>query len=184
MRLTLEEFKKLFPRAKTPDELYKYLSAAMKKYEVTKTDFREAFFLGQMAHETGGFRWLHELGSKSYFRRYDGRRDLGNVHPGDGYRFRGRGIIHLTGRHNYTLYTRKLGIDLLTNPDIAATPEVAALVAGQYWVDRNLNKLADDGNFRAITKRINGGYNGYRDRVRYANKIHRIIKGRGPTTTL
>ncbi len=178
MRLTLEEYKKLFPRCKEPDELYKYMSAAMKKYDITKTDFREAFFLGQMAHESMGFKYMYELGSKGYFRKYEWRKSLGNTQKGDGYRYRGRGIIQLTGRYNYTDMTRKLGIDLVGNPDLAMGPRVASLVATQYWDDRNLNKYADAGNFKPITRLINGGYNGYRDRVRWANKIHRIIKGR------
>lgn len=137
------------------------------------TDTRANMFWAQMAHETGGFRWLRELGGRKYFSKYDGRLDLGNTEPGDGYRFRGRGLIHITGRYNYIKYGEKLGIDLVNNPKLASEPKTAVHIAMEYWEDHGLNKYADDENIKQVTRRINGGYNGLEDRIRY----YKILKG-------
>ena len=145
------------------------------EYEVN-TFLRKAHFWAQMAHETGGFRWYGELGGKSYFQRYEGRKDLGNTRKGDGYKYRGRGIIHLTGRYNYTKYSKKLGIDLVNNPDRAKDPDVAMLVALEYWKTRKINKYADKDDVRMVTRRINGGYNGLADRKRYLEKLKKALK--------
>lgn len=136
--------------------------------------------MGQMAHESGGFRHTSELGSKSYFNKYEpgtrvGKR-LGNTNPGDGYKYRGRGMIQLTGKYNYEQMGKKLGLDLVNNPDLAEKPSVAAMIALEYWKDRGLNRAADQNNIRGITKKINGGYNGLKDRQRYQNKFLRIFK--------
>lgn len=102
-------------------------------------------------------------------KRYEGRRDLGNVHPGDGSRFRGRGPIQITGRANYQKYGDLLGIDLVNSPMLAASKEVAFRIAGSFWKTHGLNDLADSEKFVDITKRINGGLNGLEDRqARYA----------------
>lgn len=147
---------------------YKYFP----HYEIT-TVKRIAAFLAQAAHETGGFKWMHELGGRSYFNKYEpgtaiGKR-LGNTQIGDGYRFRGRGIFQLTGRYNYQRYGELLAVDLVHNPDSAADPIIACHIACEYWKQTKLNPLADDNNLREITRRINGGYNGWDDRLRYYN---------------
>lgn len=155
-------------------EKFNLLTKAFKKHAKAyglETPIVKAHFWAQMAHETGGFRWYRELGGKSYFKRYEGRRDLGNVIQGDGYKFRGRGIIHLTGRYNYKKYGRKLGINLIKNPELAETPEVAIKVALTYWQDRGITPLAQEDNIRAVTRRINGGLNGLADRRRYLRKL-------------
>lgn len=139
------------------------LTAAMAEFEIN-TPARQAAFLAQIAHETGGFRWLRELGSVRYLQRYEGREDLGNTEPGDGPRFRGRGYIQLTGRHNYQQAGAQLLLSLLTEPELAEQPEHAARIAGWYWYRRTLNRLADTGEFRQITRMINGGLNGIADR--------------------
>lgn len=131
-------------------------------------------FWAQMAHETGGFRWLRELGGRKYFSKYEGKKDLGNTEPGDGYRFRGRGLIHITGRYNYKKYGKKIGLDLINDPKLASVPEVAIQIALEYWTDHNLNKYADQGNIKKVTRRINGGYNGLQDRIRYYKKLRDI----------
>lgn len=129
------------------------------------TPLRVAHFLAQAAHETGGFGFMVEIGAEAYFRRYDGRADLGNTHPGDGSRFKGRGIFQLTGRANYRRFGERLGLDLESRPEVAAEPPIAVALAGLYWVDRGLNAYADADEVELVTRRINGGVNGLRDRI-------------------
>lgn len=130
------------------------------------TPLRRAHFVAQTCHETDGFCAMVEYASGA---RYEGRKDLGNIHPGDGRRFRGRGLPMLTGRANYSRYGAKIGVDLLGDPDRAADPVTSLLVYCAYWLDKDLNPWADADNLRVITKRINGGYNGLEDRQRYLN---------------
>jgi len=128
------------------------------------TPKRQAAFLAQVLHESGRFKYMQEIASG---KAYEGRRDLGNTQPGDGMRFKGRGPIQLTGRANYIKAGKALGIDLVNNPKLAATPEVGFKTAVWFWNSRNLNQLADKGtqqSFDQITKRVNGGYNGKADR--------------------
>jgi putative chitinase len=122
-----------------------------------------AQFLGQLSHESAGFSTLVERGSG---KKYEGRKVLGNTKPGDGERFKGRGFIQLTGRYNYDKYGDMIGEDLIANPELAADPDVAARIAVAYWKDRVRGRVKDFKNTKAVTKAINGGYNGLRDRER------------------
>jgi putative chitinase len=97
--------------------------------------------------------------------RYEGRKDLGNTEPGDGYKFKGRGLIQTTGRANYAATGKALGVYLLSDPTLLALPDLAARSAGWYWRAHGLNELADVGDFKRITLRINGGTNGMDDRL-------------------
>lgn len=125
------------------------------------TPLRLAHFLAQLAHESMGFVHMEEIASGA---AYEGRRDLGNVHPGDGKRYKGRGPIQLTGRANYRRYGQRVGIDLEAHPEVAALPSVGMLTACLYWSDRGLNALADADDVLSITRKINGGTNGLPDR--------------------
>lgn len=122
---------------------------------------RFAHFFAQLGHESGSFQYMEEIASGQ---AYEGRKDLGNVQPGDGRRYKGRGPIQLTGRANYREYGRELGIDLETHPEIAAFPSLGMMTACAYWRKKGLNALADEDNVEAITRRINGGLNGFDDR--------------------
>lgn len=127
-------------------------------------------FLAQAAHETGGFRLFVEIwGPTSAQIRYEGRADLGNNQRGDGSRFRGRGIFQLTGRDNYERY------GLQDNPDAAADPDVAVMVACDYWRARKIGPLADVDDVRAVTRKINGGLNGFDDRVAMLKKAKGLM---------
>ena len=148
-----------------------FIQQAMQEFQITSY-LREAAFLAQLAHESGELRYMEEIASGS---AYEGRRDLGNTQPGDGKRYKGRGPIQLTGRANYQEYGRQLGLDLINNPTIAATPEVGFRIAGQYWVNKGLNALADVQDFREITRRINGGYNGLQDRIKYYDRAKNVL---------
>ncbi len=142
------------------------LNNAMEEASIN-TPLRQSAFLAQIAHETGGFKWFRELGNDAYFKKYDGRKDLGNTQPGDGPRYKGRGFIQITGRANYEKAGQALGIDLINEPQLAETPTVGARVATWFWGSRNLNSYADKGDFITITRRINGGLNGLEDRQAY-----------------
>jgi predicted chitinase len=127
-----------------------------------------AAFLAQCSHESGGFRYLSEIwGPTTAQQTYDGR--MGNNNPGDGYRYRGRGYIQLTGKNNYTQAGRALGLDLVKNPDQAATPEIGAKTSVWFWKTNVEPRVSNWDDVTAITKIVNGGYNGLDDRkMRYA----------------
>jgi putative chitinase len=139
------------------------LNQAMAEANIN-TPQRQAAFLAQLAQESGELKYFEEIASGA---AYEGQRDLGNTQPGDGVRYKGRGPIQLTGRSNYRAAGRALGLDLEGNPKLAAEPNVGFRTAGWFWNSRDLSPLADAGNFREITGRINGGFNGEAVRERY-----------------
>ena len=138
------------------------LKAGMIRYGIT-TPLQMAHFIAQLGHESMSFLYTEELASGA---AYEGRKDLGNTRSGDGRRFKGRGLIQLTGRANYTAYSKFTGIDYLENPALLSTdPMIAVDVSCWFWKDRGLDKLAERDDVKAVTKRINGGYNGLDDRI-------------------
>jgi putative chitinase len=141
------------------------------------TPRRLAHFLAQLAHESDGFATTVEYASGD---AYEGRRDLGNVRPGDGRRFKGRGLVQLTGRANYRDAGAALGLDLEAGPDQAARFPAAALTAALYWRKRAINADADADDVRAVTKKINGGYNGLAQRAAYLKAAKRALAAPGP----
>lgn len=148
-----------------------FIQQAMQEFGITSF-LREAAFLAQLAHESGELRFMEEIASGA---AYEGRRDLGNTQPGDGRRYKGRGPIQLTGRANYKKFGDLLGLDLINNPTMAATPQVGFRIAGLFWKSRGLNELADQQDFRTITKRINGGFNGLPDRIQFYERAKRVL---------
>jgi putative chitinase len=171
--VTLDQLRKIMPsvpEAKAREYL-PYLNQAMQEAGIT-TKPRKAAFLAQIAHESGELKWMEELASG---KAYEGRKDLGNTQPGDGPRYKGRGVIQLTGRANYRAAGKDLKLDLEANPQQAKDPKVAFRIAGWYWTKHNLNALADAGKFDAITKAINGGYNGKADRDRHYRKALAVL---------
>ena len=150
------------------------MAVDLTKYQIN-TGLRIAHFIAQAAHETQYFEFMTEYGGPSYFAQYDGRADLGNTHPGDGYKYRGRGLFQITGRANYVTYGTKLSLDLVDNPDSAATPEVATLTACVFWVGRGLNAYADADDCHSITHRINGGYNGLQNRQDLTDRLKTVL---------
>jgi len=150
---------------------------------------RLAQYLPQLGHESMGFHYDREVwGPTAAQKRYDTRTDLGNTPEadGDGKLYAGRTALQLTGKSNYQQFTdwcRAQGFD---NPDFVAQPELVntdpweGLVPIWYWSTRNLNKLADSNNIEAITKRINGGLNGYADRLRWYTRCSLVLLGYPP----
>jgi predicted chitinase len=169
----LQQVMPRLPAAKRAEYL-PHLNRAMAAHDID-TPLRTAAFLGQTAHESGEFRWLEEQwganGGTTAQKRYEPPSSLatrlGNTEKGDGYRYRGRGIIQLTGRANYKKYGDILGVDFVSNPDLAADPKYAFETAALYWKLNGCNELADKQDFVGVTKKINGGTNGLAERERY-----------------
>lgn len=143
------------------EEFVPLLNTAMAEFEIDKSFARQAAFLAQLAHESGELRWFEEFATGA---AYEDRTDLGNNQPGDGERFKGRGPIQLTGRANYRAAGRALGLPLEAEPLRAKEPQIGFRVAGWFWKSHGCNELADKNDFRGITKKINGGFNGMTQR--------------------
>jgi len=140
------------------------VSAAIQLWGID-TPLRQAHFLAQVGHESGGFVYVREIwGPTPAQTRYEGRADIGNTQPGDGKVFMGRGLIQVTGRANYAAVSKALNVDFVSAPALLETPTNAALSAAWYWQSHGLNALADADDVIAVTKRINGGTNGLEDR--------------------
>lgn len=144
----------------------------LRTYGILETPLRLAHFMAQVAHESGGFRYMEEIASGA---AYEGRANLGNTQPGDGKRYKGRGPIQLTGRANYRTFGRKVGIDIEQHPEVVALPSFGLLIACMYWDDRNLNALADADDVEAVTRKVNGGLNGIADRKAYLSKAKGLL---------
>lgn len=154
-------------------ELYfEPLKATILRYGIT-SPLQLAHFIAQVGHESASFLYSEEIASGA---AYEGRTDLGNTQPGDGKRFKGRGLIQLTGRANYLTYSKAAGVDYVSQPDrLADDPMASADVAGWFWKDRGCDKLAEMDDVKAVTKRINGGYNGLDDRMRNLQRAKAVL---------
>lgn len=149
---------------------------------------RLAQFLAQVLHESGRLRYVKEIwGPTAAQTRYEGRRDLGNILPGDGKRFLGRDIIQITGRANYRALSewmdRKFGpdaVDFEANPDLLESEEYLGYGALWYWSTRVPSKFVETGNIEMITRRVNGGLNGYNDRLALYDRAALVLLGYGP----
>ncbi|WP_257306288.1 glycoside hydrolase family 19 protein [Geothrix campi] len=149
-----------------------YIQAAMDRFGISESKLRVAHFLAQVAHESGELRYMREIwGPTSAQLGYEGRADLGNTEPGDGMKFKGRGLIQVTGRANYLRCSMALYGDAQTlaeTPELLETKEAACLSAGWFWGEfKHLNPLADADDLEHITRRINGGLNGLVYRTAY-----------------
>jgi putative chitinase len=149
-----------------------FLEDAMHEFQIN-TPQRQAAFLAQIAHESGSMRWLVEIwGPTASQGRYEMRYDLGNIAPGDGFKYRGRGLIQLTGRANYKRAAEALGVDLIAQPELLGEPAMACRSAAWFWKTHGCNEVADEGDFEGVSKIINRGdrrspypANGYAERL-------------------
>jgi putative chitinase len=188
-----------------PDKVIEQIPDTAKKFNIT-TPLRLAHFLSQCGHESGGFRLVNEnvnysaaglkgiFGkyfpgnlSESYARQpqkiasrvYGGRMGNGAESTGDGYKFRGRGYIQLTGKDNYTRFGKFIGEDTVANPDLVATKYPLASAA--FFFDSNklwsiCDKGSDNATVTAVTKRVNGGTIGLADRIKHFNEYYNLLK--------
>jgi putative chitinase len=175
---TLAELRKGLPDGMTEEKLHLImLNARQQKLDLfyqpildrmqgadISTPLRMAHFLAQTGHESGDLLYTEELASGQ---AYEGRTDLGNTQAGDGPKFKGRGLIQLTGRANYVAYGKSIGQDLTIDGNwssVSTDPSLAVDVACWFWTTHNLNALADNDDLETITRRVNGGLNGLQDR--------------------
>lgn len=140
-----------------------WMNIYLPKYHID-TRLRVCAFLAQTAHESGMFRYSRELASGE---RYEGRRDLGNTQQGDGIRYKGRGLIQITGRANYAAFAAFSGVDVIKYPYLLEGAEMAVFSAVWFWTKNRLSELADGGeaSFEKLTRKINGGTNGIEHRL-------------------
>jgi putative chitinase len=139
-------------------------------------------YLAQVFHESGSLRYVEELSSGA---QYEGRKDLGNTQKGDGKRFKGRGFIQLTGRKNYQDFYNDgwCSDNIVAYPNLVSNFPLNQMVSMWFWDRNNLNDLADLDNgtngediVKKITRKVNGGYNGLDERVKFYQKFKKIIK--------
>lgn len=205
MRLSKTLLRTLFPRAAEPHlaAFAAQSDRLLRQFGIDATPTRLHFFLAQIGHESGGLTVTREnmsysaermmqvwpsrfptLASARPFERnperlanrvYGGRMGNGSESSGDGFRFRGRGYIQITGRDGYANVGREAGLDLVGQPDLAFDPEHALAVACGFWRWKRLNELCDTGDFVRVTERINGGTTGMADRRAWLDKVRRTL---------
>ena len=169
MSITQQQLQQILPNAgQTAGVFVPVLNTAMVRFQIVGTK-RVAAFIAQIGHESGQFRYVRELGNDQYLSKYDTgtlAKRLGNTPEadGDGQKYRGRGLIQITGRANYMMCGEALALDLINHPELLEKPQHACMSAAWFWASRGLNTLADAGQFDTITRRINGGQNGAADR--------------------
>ncbi|WP_413052125.1 glycoside hydrolase family 19 protein [Pseudomonas bubulae] len=165
MPITAQQLLQILPNAgQVAGVFVSVLNTAMSRYQIVGAK-RIAAFLAQIGHESGQLKYVKEIwGPTKAQAKYEGRVDLGNTVKGDGSKYRGRGLIQITGRANYAECGEALGLDLINHPELLEKPQHACMSAAWFWASRGLNTLADAGDFSKITSRINGGQNGAADR--------------------
>ena len=170
--ITDQILKQIYPFSK-PENRAKYLPhfKHLSEYTITTLPRLWAYF-AQIGHESGQLRYSEELASGL---AYEGRKDLGNVNEGDGVKFKGRGLIQITGRFNYEKLSNSFGVDFIQEPELLETPEWAVKSSLWFWKLKGLNLIADSGDFKLLTKRINGGYNGITERLEIFERCKKYI---------
>lgn len=167
--LSLEKLK-----GHVPSNVLSQIPETAKKFGITN-NLRLAHFLSQCAHESGNFKWVVEFASG---KAYEGRKDLGNTETGDGVRFKGRGYIQLTGRSNYSKFSKFCGEDCVSNPDLVSN-KYPMMSAAYFFNSIKLWETCDKGSsdevVKLVTKRVNGGYNGLEDRQKKFDEFWKLL---------
>lgn len=154
-------------------EVSAIFASTLNSYDIN-TKLRIAHFMAQVTHECAGFRTTEEFATGA---AYEGRTDLGNTQKGDGRRYKGRGLIQLTGRANYRSIGKKLNLPLEQHPELAGEPAISLKIACEYWKSRNINAAADRDDLIKATRLVNGGLNGLEDRQKYLQKAKVALAG-------
>jgi putative chitinase len=181
--ITEQQIRSICPGApKGVDAYIPYLNKFLSQYKIN-TPKRIQAFIAQLAQESGQFRYTSELADG---KAYEGRKDLGNIHPGDGVKFKGHGLIQVTGRDNHLRCGKALGLDLINNPLLLTTPQYAVQSACWFWESNGLNEMTDliDDNdqkkaasvFERITRKINGGLTHIIERKAFWEKAKALVR--------
>ena len=172
---TPQQIAKIAPRCPNPTLVAQLLYTTMAPQNMLSIN-RAAAFIGQLCLESQEFNKTLEDGNGAI---YEGRRDLGNIVPGDGPKYRGRGYLQITGRNNYTALSRAINIDLVNYPNLLCNPDLAMSGSIWWWINRlpnnGMNLLADAWNVQQITRMVNGGYNDLQARIVYSNRAQQIL---------
>ena len=189
MPITTQQLLQILPNAGQVARFFvPVLNTAMSRYQIIGAE-RIAAFIAQVGHESGHMTRLVEnlnYGAEALRKNWPSRFDvelasavarkpeqianiaygnrMGNTAPGDGWKYRGRGLVQITGKNNYQACGEALGLDLIAQPELLEKPQYGCMSAAWFWASNGLNTLADAGKFDAITQRINGGHNGAADR--------------------
>ena len=176
MSITAQQLLHILPNAgQSAGVFVSALNTAMNHYQIVDLK-RVAAFIAQIGHESGQLKYVKEIwGPTKAQAKYEGRKDLGNTVAGDGSKYRGRGLIQITGRINYMTCGEALALDLLKQPELLEKPQHACMSAAWFWATKGLNTLADAGQFDKITQRINGGQNGAADRQALYAKALKVL---------
>lgn len=176
--ITTELLKQVYPQITKPERFIDDLNTCFEKYEIN-TPNRQAMFLAQCLHESGGFRYTKEIWGPTVWQiKYEGHKGLGNIKTGDGKNFLGRGLIQLTGRANYTAFAEWIKDPLvLINPSLLETTYAVAS-AVWFWNTHKLNKYADINDIEGCTKAVNGPKMlGLNERKRYYLTALKLLQG-------
>jgi len=176
MPITTQQLQQILPNAGQRAGVFApLLNAAMQRYQIVGNK-RVSAFIAQIGHESGQLVYAREIwGPTAAQLKYEGRADQGNTVSEDGFKYRGRGLIQITGRTNYAACGEALGIYLINQPELLEQPQYACLSAAWFWTTKGLNTLADPGEFNTITRRINGGLNGLADRLSLWAKAREVL---------
>lgn len=203
--VSTEQMKTIIPRLNwgKAEPYIPYMTSVLPNFDIN-IPLRKAHFLAQLAHESGGLKYASENLNYSanalrsvfgkYFktteiaeayarkpekianRVYADRMANGNETSGDGWKYRGRGLIQLTGKYNYQSFAKDHGIDCVHNPDLILDPEIALTAACWYWKKRKINTYADADDLHMVTKRVNGGHHGILDRQQWLDSFKKLYK--------
>ncbi|MEG2041733.1 MAG: glycoside hydrolase family 19 protein [Hafnia sp.] len=176
MLITAQQLLQILPNAgKQAGVFAPALNSAMQRYQIIGAK-RMAAFIAQIGHESGQLVYVREIwGPTPSQVKYEEREDLGNNVKGDGSKYRGRGLIQITGRANYTACGKTLGVDLINQPELLELSQHAAMSAAWFWKQKGLNDLADAGDFEKIARCINGGLIGQADRLKLWAKALAVL---------
>lgn len=173
MRITRAQLLKVMPNAGSKADTYLPIINGWAEHFRINTPLRMAHYLAQIAHESGELRYTKELASG---RAYEGRKDLGNTQQGDGVKYKGRGLIQITGRANYKKYANYCGFDVVGTPELLERPFGATKSSMWVFDTFGCNELADQDNLKAIRRKINGGYRGLAECEKYLKRAKEAME--------
>lgn len=179
MKITRQQLIEITESSIRTDMYLHYINMWLDVFHIN-TPLRVSYFMGQVLHETIGLRRMREVGDEKYCSKYEkGKlaKMLGNTQKGDGYKYKGRGFLMLTGRANYKTYQNSSYCkgDIMTSPELLESANGAMKSGAWYWWKHGLNTIADKDDILAVTKKVNGGTNGLEERKSWTEKCKKVL---------